>query len=74
MKQTIRLIDVNKAITFHGYLGRKYFDEITDKIESVSIENKCDWLIKFLKEKNYDIIDICSNATLFPDSPDTIII
>lgn len=75
MKQAIRLIDTNTAIVFYGgYLGRKYFDEIVDKIKSVPTEEKCDWLIKFLEERNFHIVDICSNAARFPDSSNTIII
>lgn len=74
MKQTIRLVDVNKSVTFHGHLKREHFDEIANKIKSIPTEDKFNWLIKFLEETNYHIVDVCFNAMLFSDSPDTIVL
>ena len=67
MIDAIEILELKIGIVFYGYLEKTHFDELSKRIENIKKEDKLQFVIKFLNNKNYKIKKVSSTKNnMFP--------
>ncbi len=70
MIDAIEILELKTAIVFYGYLEKTHYEELDERIKDIKKEDKLQFLINFLKNKNYKIKTVL--GTKFDVFPTTI--
>lgn len=69
MIDVIEILELKIGIVFYGYLEKSHFEELNKKIKNVKKEDKLQFVINFLKNKNYRIKTVSGTKfDMFPAS------
>lgn len=66
MTDAIEILELKIGIVFYGYLDNAHFEKLNKKITCAKKEEKLQFVINYLKNKNYKIKKISSTKIGFP--------
>lgn len=69
MIDAIEIVELKIGIVFYGYLEKTYFEELDKRIKNIKKEDKLQFVINYLKNKNYKIKTVSGTKfDMFPAS------